>query len=385
MSITRSTTATTTTTTRVRTRGPSKYRALDPVMLLSSLALIGFGVFGVYTAGVENGPDYALNQVIGLVVGVVVAVPLALVNYRRLKSYTAWIFGLAIVILLAVTFFGTTVNGATSWLDIGPVQFQPSEFAKLLMIVVLAKYVSDNPPDDWKTFLKTLGIMMVPTLLVFMQPDLGTALVFGAVFVAVVFVGGARLWHMGALFGAGAGAFVAGLWLNVLHEYQIQRLTAFVQPEVSSDLSYQVLQSKIAVGSGGLLGKGLEATTLANLGFLPEDHTDFIFSNLAERIGFLGSIFVLALFFILIWRILRVATISRDKFGMLIAVGIATMFIFQIFVNIGMTLGMMPVTGLPLPFVSYGRSSLVMSIMAIGLLQSIAMYYRSESSKHADI
>ncbi|CAA9450642.1 MAG: Rod shape-determining protein RodA [uncultured Rubrobacteraceae bacterium] len=149
----------------------------------------------------------------------------------------------------------------------------------------------------------------------------------------------------------------------------------------SGDLGYQVAQSKMAIGSGGITGKGFDATTLANLGFLPEDHTDFIFSNLAERFGFVGSMALIFLFFVLIWRILHVATISRDRFGVLIAVGIGTMFLFHVLVNVGMTMGIMPVTGIPLPFISYGRSSLVVSVMSLGLLQSIAMRSRSEASK----
>ncbi|TCJ17330.1 rod shape-determining protein RodA [Rubrobacter taiwanensis] len=384
MSITRSTT-TTTPQAGVKLPGRGRFRGLDPVLIAAALALTGFGIFAVYTSGVENGPYYATNQAAGLVAGVALAVPLALMDYRRLKGFAEWLFGAAIAMLLAVAFFGTTINGAKSWIELGPFQVQPSEFAKLLMIVVLAKYLSDNPPDSWGTFLKALGIMMLPTLLVFTQPDLGTALVFGAVFVAMVFVGGARLWHLGTLFGAGIAAFVVALKFNILHEYQIQRLTAFLQPELSTDLSYQVLQSKIAVGSGGLLGKGLEANTLANLGFLPEDHTDFIFSNLAERTGFVGSMIVLALFFILIWRILRIGTVARDKFGVLVAVGVSTMFVFQVFVNIGMALGMMPVTGLPLPLVSYGRSSLIMSVMSIGLLLSIAMRSKAGGARHSDL
>jgi rod shape determining protein RodA len=158
-----------------------------------------------------------------------------------------------------------------------------------------------------------------------------------------------------------------------------------MRPDGTSDVGYQVAQSKMAIGSGGITGKGLDATTLANLGFLPEDHTDFIFSNLAERVGFVGSIVLIVLFFFLIWRILHVATISRDRFGVLIAVGVATVFLFHVFVNVGMTMGIMPVTGIPLPFISYGRSSLVVSVLSLGLLQSIAMHSKAEVSKHPKV
>ncbi|MDP8950430.1 MAG: FtsW/RodA/SpoVE family cell cycle protein, partial [Actinomycetota bacterium] len=184
---------------------------------------------------------------------------------------------------------------------------------------------------------------------------------------------------------AGGVAAVLAVKLKVLEEYQVARLTSFIDCEGATDVCYQVEQSKMAIGSGGITGKGLDATTLANLGFLPEDHTDFIFSNLAERVGFVGSIVLIVLFFVLIWRILHVATISRDRFGVLIAVGVATIFLFHVFVNVGMTMGIMPVTGIPLPFISYGRSSLVVSVLSLGLLQSIAMHSKAEFSKHPKV
>ena len=216
----------------------------------------------------------------------------------------------------------------------------------------------------------------------FLQPDLGTALVFGAIFFAMTYVAGARLIQLAGLVFAAVAAALLTVKLKILEEYQVARLTAFMDPDGTTDVGYQVAQSKMAIGSGGLTGKGLNATTLANLGFLPEDHTDFIFSNLAERLGFAGSALLLLLFFVLIWRILHVATISRDRFGVLIAVGVATIFLFHVFINVGMTMGIMPVTGIPLPFISYGRSSLVVSMISLGLLQSIAMRSRSEVSKH---
>jgi rod shape determining protein RodA len=209
--------------------------------------------------------------------------------------------------------------------------------------------------------------------LILLQPDLGTALVFGAIFVIVTFTAGARLWQLLGLGAAGAGVAYVAVRFGILREYQIARLTSFTNPESSpGDVGYQVLQSQNAIGSGGITGKGLDAATLANLGFLPEEQTDFIFSNVAERLGFVGGILVLALFFVLIWRILRIAGGARDRFGVLLAVGIGTIFLFHVVVNVGMTMGIMPVTGIPLPFISYGRSSLVVSLISLGILQSIA-------------
>ncbi len=351
-----------------------RWRSLDPVLLLAALALSGIGILAVYVADTDYQQYYAVNQAMGLVAGLVVATPLALVNYQRLQRYLRWIYGLTLLMLFSVLAVGFAVHGAQSWIDVGPVQIQPSEFAKPLTIVVLAGYVAENSFANQLTFLKALGNVAVPVLLVLAQPDLGTAMVFGAIFVAIVFVGGARWYQLGALFVAAVAAFALALKLGVLEEYQVARLTSFLDPESAPDVSYQVENSKMAIGSGGLLGKGFDvSTTLGDLGFLPEDRTDFIFANLAEKAGFVGGILVVALFFLLVWRILRAATISRDRFGVLLGVGVAAMFTFHALINIGMSMGMMPVTGLPLPFISYGRSNLVVSLLSVGLVQSIVI------------
>lgn len=357
--------------------------ALDPLLLLTAIALTIFGIVAVYVAGTDSPQTYAINQTLGAVVGLAGAIPLALIDYRIWQRYLYYIYGAVIFMLVAVWLFGTVLGGAQRWIILGPIQIQPSEFAKLLVVVALAGYLVQKPIYETKNFLKALGLLAIPAGLVFLQPDLGTALVFGALFVAMAYIGGARVRQIAILGIAGAALFALGVRLGILAEYQVARLTAFLDPTGSSDLGYQVAQSKMAIGSGGFTGKGLSTTTtLSNRGFLPEDHTDFIFSNLAERIGFAGSVLLIFLFFVFIWRILRVATISRDRFGVLLAIGIATIFLFHVFVNIGMTMGIMPVTGLPLPFISYGRSSLVVSILSLGLLQSIAIRSRSETAKH---
>lgn len=370
---------------KTRKESPRLWRSMDLPLLLVSLALSGFGILAVYVAGTDAREAYATNQAIGFVVGFMGAIPLAIVDYRVWRRFLRPIYGLAIVMLLAVTVMGATANGATSWLDVGPIRVQPSEFAKPLMVVVLAGFFAEKAVGEHDVFLKALGIMAVPGLLVLVQPDLGTATVFGAVFLVMAYVAGARLLQIGGLVVAGLVSMVLGVKLDILEEYQVARLTSFMSPGESGDFGYQVAQSKMAIGSGGITGKGFDATTLANLGFLPENQTDFIFSNLAERFGFVGSMALILLFFLLIWRILHVATISRDRFGVLIAVGIGTMFLFHVLVNVGMTMGIMPVTGIPLPFISYGRSSLVVSVMSLGLLQSIAMRSRSEASKNPKV
>ncbi len=356
-----------------------RLRSVDPILLVTSLALTAFGILAVYVAGTDDQEGYALNQTLGFVIGLLGAVPLALMDYRRLKGYLPLLYGVTIVMLLAVTLVGASAKGAQRWIDIGPVQVQPSEFAKLLMVVVLAGYFSEHRLSDNTNFLKALGILSLPGLLVFAQPDLGTALVFAAIFFVMAFVGGAKLYQIGALVISAVAVAALSIRLGVLEDYQIARLPAFLDPTGITDEGYQVFQSKLAIGSGGVTGKGFDATTLANLGFLPEDHTDFIFSNLAERTGFVGGLLLLGLFFVLVWRMLHVATVSRDRFGVLIAVGIATIFLFHVFVNIGMTMGLMPVTGIPLPFISYGRSNLVVSVLALGLLQSVAMRSKKDS------
>jgi rod shape determining protein RodA len=362
-----------------------KWRSLDPVLLLVSLTLSAFGILAVFVAGSEAQQAYAMNQALGFVLGVIGAIPLALIDYRFWQRYLRAIYGLVILMLLSVIFIGTAVGGAQRWVDIGPVQVQPSEFAKLGIVIVLAGYFAERAIGEHTVFLKALGVLAVPALLVFMQPDLGTALVFGAVFFTMAYIAGAKVVQLAGLVVAVAITAVLAVKLKILEEYQIARLTAFSDGDCSSWISYQVCQSKMAIGSGGITGKGLDAQTLANLGFLPEENTDFIFSNLAERVGFVGSIVLILLFFLLVWRILHVATISRDRFGVLIAVGVATIFLFHVFVNVGMTMGIMPVTGIPLPFISYGRSNLVVSVLSLGLLQSIAIHAKTEVSKHPKV
>jgi rod shape determining protein RodA len=373
-------------TARTRTKGDSmsvaaRLRRLDPVLLLVALALGGFGVLAVYAADTDYlRYYYATNQAVGLAAGVALATALSLLDYRYLERHLRPIYGLAIFMLLVVLVAGSEVHGSKSWLDVGPIQVQPSEFAKPLMIVVLAGYAAHNSFASNETFVKALGIVAVPVFLVVGQPDLGTAIVFGAVFVAMAFVGGARWYQLGALFAAAALIFALAVKQRILEDYQLARLTCFLDPQSAPEACYQVDNSKMAIGSGGLTGKGFDAsTTLGDLGYLPEDRTDFIFASLGERIGFVGSVLVLILFFLLIWRVLHAATISRDRFGVLVAVGVAAMVTFHVLINVGMSIGIMPVTGLPLPFVSYGRSNLLMSLLSVGLVQSIVVQSRLKS------
>jgi rod shape determining protein RodA len=357
-----------------------RLRRSDLLLFLAALALGGIGVLAIYTAEADYRQLYAVNQATGLAVGFVGAVVLALLDYRWLGQHLRLVYGAIIVMLVAVLLMGLTVNGSQSWIGIGPVELQPSEFAKPLAIVVLAGYVAENSFAYNMTFLKAMGIMAVPILLVLAQPDLGTAMVFAAIFVAVVYVGGARWHQLAALFLAGCVGVYLAIKFHILEDYQIARLTSFLDPQSDPQVSYQVENSKMAIGSGGLTGKGINSSgTLGDLGYLPEDRTDFIFSNLAEKVGFVGAMLVLVMFLVLVWRVLHAASISRDRFGVLIAVGVATMLTFHALINVGMAMGMMPVTGLPLPFVSYGRSNLLVSMMSVGLVHSIVIQARLKS------
>ncbi len=366
----------------VEKAAPGLLGSLDWMLLIVTLALSGFGIFAVYVAGGGEGQGLAISQGMGFIAGLAGAIPLALINYRIWQRHLRWIYIAVVLMLVVVIVMGAAAGGAQRWIDLGPIRVQPSEFAKLGVVVVLAGYFAERHVGDGMVFVKSIAIIALPAFLVFVQPDLGTALVFAAVFVLMTFTAGARLWQLAMLALATVVGAVVVIKFKILKEYQMDRLTVFLDPEGSGDVGYQVAQSKTAIGSGGLTGKGIDANTLSNLGFLPENHTDFIFSNLGERLGFVGCGLLLLLFFLLIWRILHIATISRDRFGVLLAVGVATIFLFHVFVNVGMTMGIMPVTGIPLPFISYGRSSLVVSVISLGLLQSVAMRARSEAARH---
>jgi rod shape determining protein RodA len=281
--------------------------------------------------------------------------------------------------IVVVLLFGAAARGSRRWIELPYFQFQPSELAKILLAVSLAAFVIERlrRSNDGRQTLRLLGIGLAPAALVFLQPDLGTALVLGVTTIVVLFLAGVRWTHFAAL--AGVGAVLATTVLVVapavgvplLKDYQEERLTSFLNPsDDPRDSSYQTRQSQIAIGAGGKTGRGDQATQ-TELKFLPERHTDFIFAVIGERYGFLGAAFVLSLYALLVWRALRLLTLSKNLYGTLIAGAIAAMLMFQVLVNVGMNLGIMPVTGITLPLMSYGGSSVLVTFMAIGLLQSI--------------
>ena len=371
-------------------------RHFDYGLLAAVCGLVIFGMVIIYSA-THSDPNlsspyyYVKAQGIAVAMGAALMMVFALVDFRGLRAYRWHIFiGICVLLALVLLPLGHSALGGQRWIPLGFFNMQPSELAKIAIILVISSYLADRQRGDLERHatLATLGFALVPALLVYRQPDFGTMLVIVAVTVALLFVYGTRILHfvvMGAV--VAAALFLAlqvlpAAGIHIMKQYQVDRLLVFLHPD--QDLSgsgYHLLQSKIAIGSGLLTGKGLYRGTQTQLNFLPEHHTDFIFSVLGEELGFLGGAILLALYLIVIWRGLRIAMMSESAFGSLVAGGVVAMLVFQIFVNIGMTIGIMPITGIPLPFMSYGGSSMVSNLVAIGLLESIHIRSRLISDR----
>jgi len=356
------------------------FRQLDILLVVSTVALVGFGLVMVYSSThLGSRPFlYLRSQALHLAAGLVIAGLILAIDYRVLASSARLLYVGNLVLLGAVLIVGRTSLGAQRWLALGPFgQFQPSELAKLVIVITLAKHLTDRPGPYRSVWdlVPFLGHVALPMLLIFRQPDLGTALVLGAIFVGMLYAAGVRRRDLATLGVAGV-ALVPILW-HVLKEYQRRRLLAFVHPDLDPlGSGYGIIQSKIAVGSGLAWGKGLFAGTQGVLRFVPEHHTDFIFSVIGEELGFVGSMVLLGLFLLWVFRGLRIAAVARDRFGAIAAVGIVSMVAFHVFVNVGMTVGIMPITGIPLPFISYGGSALMTLVWATALLLNIGMRHQ---------
>ncbi len=354
------------------------FNVFDVQLVLYALLLAVIGLLMAYTnsAGspLSAGATFA-RGLMWLALAILAFTLTAAVDYRWLKTF-AWPVYLVNLGLLLVSFqFGSGVSNTSRWVTILGFQFQFSELAKILMIVVLANFLSGRRAKmrSLSTILGAGLLVLPPLALVLIQPDLGTSLVFGALLVGMLFLAGARLRWLAAGAVAALAAFPV-LWAYVLRDYQKQRLVSFLDPAADPQGSgYQLLQSQTAVGSGGLFGKGLTNGTQTQLDFLPVSSTDFVFATLSEELGFLGGIAVLVIFAALIWRILIVGWRSEDPFGLLFAAGLASIVLFQVLVNVGMVIGIMPITGIPLPFVTHGGASLVSIAIGLGILESIAM------------
>jgi rod shape determining protein RodA len=357
-----------------------RWRAFDSQLLLYVVLLIGFGVVMGYSANYQaipggNGLSQTVKSLIWAGVGLTLFFVAARIDYHWLQSFATPLYLVVIGLLIATGLLGTNLFGAQMSISVGGLDFQFSEISKVLMIVVLATFLSSRGERIGRlsTIVGAGLLMAVPTFLVFRQPDLGTALVFVAILIGMLFMSGASVGWLALL--SGATIAVAPVAVGALHEYQRQRLFCFLNP--SSDpqgACYQLVQALNAVGSGGLLGHGLTAGRQNQLGFLPVQSTDFIFTVLAEELGFVGGLVLLALFALLIWRVLSIGWGARDALGMSIAAGMASVLLFQITVNIGMVAGIMPVTGIPLPFISYGGSSMISLLFGLGILQSVRIH-----------
>jgi rod shape determining protein RodA len=356
---------------------------IDPLMLLATVGLIAASIYVIGTATQDDRPGdpnyFVYRQSAYAAVGFVLMLLMTRFDYSRLREWKLGIYGVMIASILLVYAFGFSARGSQRAIALPFFSFQPSELGKLLLVVALAGFMVDRIRrlTDRETTSRMVLLAVIPAMLVIAQPDLGSGLVYLAILGAILFVAGTPWTHFAALGGLAAAAIVVVLiaapavGVEVLKPYQKDRLTAFLNPnDNQSDEAYQVQQSLTAIGSGGKTGRGDEATQ-TKLDFLPEHHTDFVFSVVGEEFGFVGAALVLSLFALLIWRALRTLTIAKNFYGALVAGGITAMLMFQVFVNVGMTIGIMPITGIPLPLVSYGGSSVITTLMAIGLLQSI--------------
>jgi rod shape determining protein RodA len=356
---------------------------MDPVVAFAGIGLIICSIItlAATTQGDVAGDPYffTIRQSIYAVVGIALMLALARIDYSRFRELRVGIYSGMVFVILAVMPFGNIARGSRRSIDLPFFSFQPSELGKLLLILALAGFVIDRArrQGEWQRTARLLALGLVPAAIVFVQPDLGTALVYGVITLTILFVSGVRWTHFAALGGLALAAVMVVVVIApavgqpVLHGYQAERLTSFLSPSSDpADSSYQTNQALIAIGSGGKVGRGDDATQ-AQHGFLPEGRTDFIFAVVAERWGFLGAALLLSLYALLIWRALRITTLSKNLYGSMVGAGIAAMLLFQVFVNVGMNIGIMPVTGIPLPLMSYGGSSVLTTFMAIGVLQSV--------------
>jgi rod shape determining protein RodA len=369
-------------------------RSLDWVLVAGVIGLVAVGLWaisGVTRFDVPGSPEHYLQRqiayaVIGgfaLLIGVVIDPDI----YRRYwRPIFIGTIGLIAIVLLA----GKAARGSTRWINVGFFTFQPSEFGKLLFVLAIAGYITERARgvSTWRSTLRTVAFGLIPVALVFIQPDLGTALVYSAALAAMLFVCGTPWRQLTVLGSVAVLAIVAVLWIgpavgvNFLKPYQKSRLTCFVHPtKCTVDARYNLEQSIAAVGSGQGNGRGVNNATQTRLNFLPEHGTDFVFASYSEQRGFIGASLLLALYLLVLWRGLRIVTVARDLYSAIVAGGIVVALLFQIFVNVGMTMGIAPITGIPLPFVSVGGSSMIANLAAMGVL--LAIYARGRASRAA--
>ncbi len=369
----------------------SLVRRLDWILIGSVAAVVGYGLWavaGITRHDVPGDPHYYVTrQIVFVAMGVVCLLVVLLVDPQLYRRKWRLIFG-AQAFLIAVVFLASATRGSKRWLDFGFFRFQPSEFGKVLLVLGLAGFLAERGRrvPQVRTTLTTVGLGSIPIFLVFLQPDFGTALVYCAAVGAVLFVAGAPWTHVGALVGVAITLAVLilgvlpGAGLPLLKDYQQKRLTGFLHPTSDPGGStYNITQSKNAIGAGQLRGRGVDNATQTTLNFLPEHHTDFVFASLAEERGFVGAALLLMLYLLVVWRGFRIVALARDPFSAIVAGGLVFALLFQIFVNVGMTMGIAPITGIPLPFVSVGGSSMISNLIGVGLL--LAIHVRARGAR----
>ena len=344
---------------------------IDPLFFLFITLLLGYSLYILWSATGQD-IDMIEKRVIQIVLGFIVMIVFAQFSPRTYEAWAPTLYVICIVILLLVDIFGYTSKGAQRWLDLGILRFQPSEIAKIAVPLMVAKFIHrDGCPPPLKTTLQTLAIIGVPTLLVAMQPDLGTAILIVMSGIFIIFLAGID-WRFILVAVVLIAAFLPIMWFFLMHDYQRLRVLMLFNPELDpSGAGYHIIQSKIAIGSGGIWGKGWLCGTQSQLEFLPERHTDFIFSVIAEEFGFVGTIVLLILFLCLIIRGLIIASQAQTTFGRILSGGLILVFFVYVFINIGMVSGILPVVGVPLPLISYGGSSLVVLMASFGIMMSI--------------
>lgn len=370
--------------TLIRSRVPvaeRPQRRSDLVLLSSVLALSGFGLLMIYSATrFINERQGALasfsmeRQLVFVVIGLITIGVFSFLDHRELRNFIVPAY-VGMVVLLVVVLFFEPINGARSWIQLGVFRLQPAEFAKVITIVALAALFSlQRSPGTlkWKLVFQSALVLGVPAALIIIEPDLGTSLVFPFIWLVMLFAAGASLKQIGWILFAGASSVALVFRSGLLEAHQLDRIAVFFDPELDPQgIGFQLLQSKRAIGAGQLVGRGLFQGTQTNLAYIPEQENDFIFTAIAEQLGFIGGVLVLAAFLVIVWRLLAISANSRDRFGALVAVGFAAMIGFHVFVNVGMTVGLTPVTGLPLPFISQGGSFYISMGMVIGIANSI--------------
>lgn len=354
------------------------FKNFDFGIVLLMLGIVSLGLAVIYSAS-RRGPDSAAlvhKQFMWAIAGLIGFAIAATVDHKSYPRIARWAYVVNLLCLAAVLVIGRETNGAKSWIRFGGFAIQPSEFAKVAVVITLAVFLSKrrNEIGELRTFALSFAHVAVPLLLVMKQPDLGTALVIITIWFGMTFIAGAKPSHLLAFVGAVAVLAVVGWHSGIVKDYQKERLVSFVNPTADSQgASYQILQSRIAVGSGQFTGKGWLHGTQGQLGFIPERHTDFIFTVLSEEFGFLGAGGLVIMYLLLIWRGLMIMSQTEDAVGRLAATGFVCMFLFHVVENVGMTIGIMPVTGVPLPLFSYGGSNLLTSMVALGLLVGIGI------------